>query len=138
MIKSHSDDPNVAEAAQAALSIINKTLEALPKAESYDYGGQQLKLDEYGVCTQCTTPIAEAQAAETALRAAAEKTEDETVREHLEIAAQLLHHEAQAAMLRAELHNGQSTEPILNRLLGFLYDRKVHDTYEHSHHGDQN
>jgi hypothetical protein len=137
MIKTHSDDPDVRKAAKTALGIINEVLGELAKAETYDYGGHILKVGEYGVCTICSGAIAETQAAERALLERAKKVEDETVREHLDIAAQLFRSEAASAMLRAELHNGQATEPILNRILGFLYDRHVPDQYTHSHHGAQ-
>ncbi len=43
--------------------------------------------------------------------------------------------EAEAAKIRAELHNGQGSERIINRILGFLHDRDIHDSYSHSHHG---
>ncbi len=137
MIKTHSDDPDVKAAAVEAQGIINDVLNNLPKAETYDYGGHQLKVGEFGVCPVCSGAIAEAQAAEKALRERGKTIEDETVREHLDIAAQLLGSEAASAIVRAELHNGQATEPILNRILGFLYDRHVPDDYTHSHHGDQ-
>jgi hypothetical protein len=135
MIKPHSDDPDVKQAASDALDIINEALGSLPKAESFDYGGHTLKIGEYGVCTTCTTPIAEAQAAEGALLERAQATEDETIKEHLELAAQLFRTEAEAATLRAELHNGVGTEQILNRILGFEYERHIGDDYHHSHHG---
>jgi len=137
MIKSHSDDPDVKQAAEDALIIINEVLGSLPKAETYDYGGHDLKLGEYGVCTMCATPIAEAQAAERGLLERAKKIEDETVREHIEMAAQLFHADAQLATLRAELHNGSGTEAILNRILGFEYDHHIGEDYHHSHHGGQ-
>jgi hypothetical protein len=135
MIKKYSDDPDVAHAAGQALEIIQKTLAELPKAETFDYGGHNLKLGEYDVCTRCTSPIAEAQAAERALLARAQTIGDETVREHLEVAAQLFHAEAEAATIRAELHNGHNTEAILNVLLGHEYARQINDDYQHSHHG---
>ncbi|HSX43652.1 MAG TPA: hypothetical protein VLF59_06245 [Candidatus Saccharimonadales bacterium] len=133
MIKPHSDDPDVTHAAGEALKIIQKTLTALPKAETFDYGGHMLKLGDYGLCDRCTSPIAEAQAAEATIRTEMELTDDDTIREHLEVAADLFHAEAQAATLRAELHNGHATEPILDSVLGFLYDRQVHDDYWHHH-----
>lgn len=135
MIKQHSDDPDVRQAAKDALSIIDDVLTGLPKAEMFDYGGHNLKLDEYGVCTACTTPIAEAQAAERALHARAETLDDETVKAHLNLAAQLLHVDAEAATIRAEFHNGAGSEAILNRLLGYEYDRRVGEDYHHTHHG---
>lgn len=137
MIKKHSDDPDVSAAAKEALDILNEVLSGLPKAETYDYGGHILKVGEYGVCTACTTPIAEAQAAEKALCDKSETLEDATVKEHLDLAAQLFHAEAEAAKLRAELHNGFGSEQILNRVLGFEYDRHIGDDYHHSHHGGQ-
>jgi hypothetical protein len=133
MIKKYSDDPNVREAAAAALQIIDTTLAKLPKATDFDYGGHELKLGDYDVCERCTSPIAEAQAAEQTLRTEAELMDDETIKEHLELAADLFHAEAEAAILRAELHNGQGTEPILNRILGYIYERQINDDYHHSH-----
>jgi len=135
MIKTHSDDPDVADAARQALDIINQTLGQLPKAGSFDYGGHELKIGEYQVCEQCTTPIAEAQAAEKALRARAAQLEDETVKEHLTLAADLFASEAKSATIRAELHNGHGSENILNKLLAYQYERRVGDEYRHSHHG---
>lgn len=137
MIKKHSDDPNVQEAAAQALNIINTTLEKLPKADTFDYGGHILRLGEYGVCERCSAPIAEAQAAERTLRIEMELIDDPTIKEHLELAAKLFHLEAEAATIRAEFHNGHGTEPIVNRILGFLYDRNVHDDYQHNHTGGQ-
>jgi hypothetical protein len=135
MIQTHSDDPNVAEAAATALQIINDTLAQLPKADVFDYGGHNLKIGEYGVCATCTTPIAEAQTAQNALHAAAERTADPTIKEHLQLASEFFRREAEEAVLRAELHNGHGTEPILNRLLGYQFERGIHDDYHHSHHG---
>jgi len=135
MIKTHSDDPDVVEAAQAALDIINRTLAALPKANGFDYGGHDLKLGEYDMCLLCTTPIAEAQAAEHALANAAHASKDDTVREHLQLAADFFALEASAAIVRAELHNGLGTEPIIDRLLGYQFERGIHDDYQHSHAG---
>lgn len=134
MIKTHSDDPDVAHAANVAAGIINDVLAALPKAETFDYGGHILKIGDYNVCEQCTIPIAEAQATEQALRKKADELNDETVKEHLNLAADLFQKEAEAAVIRAEFHNGQGTEQILNRLLGFQYDRHIGDDYQHSHH----
>lgn len=137
MIKTHSDDPDVKQAAQDALDIVNEVLGSLPKAETFDYGGHNLKLSEYGVCSACTTPIAEAQATERALTERAQTVDDETVREHLELAARFFHTDAEAAIIRAEFHNGISTEQILNRILGFEYERHIGEDYHHSHHGGQ-
>jgi hypothetical protein len=137
MIKTHSDDPDVAAAAADALNIVTEVLNGLPKAESFDYGGHQLKLGEYDVCTDCSTSIAEAQAAANALHERAEGIDDPVIKEHLELAAHLLHLEAEAAVVRAEFHNGHGTEPILNVLLGFAYDRKIHDDYSHNHEAEQ-
>jgi hypothetical protein len=134
MIKKHSDDPDVTQAARLAHDIINETLSNLPPAEAFDYGGHVLKLGEYDVCTHCSTPIAEAQAAEQALRAQAEQLDDDTIKEHLALAAELFRLEAETAIVRAEFHNGHGTERILNRLLGFEYERHVGDDYQHSHH----
>ena len=135
MIKKHSDDPSVTDAAAKALDIITQTLTNLPKAESFDYGGHRLHIGEYDVCGQCTTPIAEAQTAEQALRAAAHNLDDETIKEHLILAADLLKVESQAAVVRAELHNGHGTEGILDKLLAYQYERGIGDSYQHSHHG---
>jgi hypothetical protein len=137
MIKPQSDDPDVEQAAKDALGIINEVLAGLPKAEMYDYGGHELKIGEYGTCTACTIPIAEAQAAENALREKMKTVEDETIQEHLELAAQLFHGEAEAATIRAKFHNGAGTEQILNRVLGYEYDRHIGEDYHHSHHGGQ-
>jgi hypothetical protein len=135
MIKTHSDDPDVQKAAEHALDVINTTLAKLPKAESFDYGGHRLKIGEYGVCSRCTTPIAEAQAAEAVLRTEMDLIDDDTIREHLELAARLFHLEAEAATVRAEFHNGKGTEAILNRILGFEYERHIGEEYQHSHNG---
>lgn len=133
MIKTHSDDPNVALAAEHAATIINETLAQLANADSFDYGGHDLKIGEYEVCATCTRPIAEAQQACAALLVAADNTEDPVIKEHIHLAAQLFKIEAEAAIVRAEFHNGHGTEPILNSLLGFLYDRGVRDEYDHNH-----
>jgi len=135
MIKKHSDDPDVAAAAAEALKLIKQTLDGLPKAKTFDYGGHTLRLGEYDVCSTCTTPIAEAQAAHRALQDQAEKTDDETVKEHLVMAADFFRLEAETAAVRAELHNGHGTEPILNRLLAYQFERGIHDDYHHSHRG---
>ena len=134
MIKKYSDDPDVADAAQRALTIIDETLSSLSAAKEFDYGGHELKIGDYDVCTYCTTAIAEAQAAEKALLAKGEALDDATVKEHLQLAAKLFHLEAEAAIVRAEFHNGHGTEQILNRLLGFSYERHIGDDYQHSHH----
>lgn len=137
MINTHSEDPDVELAARDALDIINEELAKLPIAQTFDYGGHNLKVGEYEVCTACTTPIAESQAVEVALRERAQHIEDETIREHVELAAQLFHIESELATIRAEFHNGVNTEQILNRLLGFEYDRHIGEDYHHSHHGGQ-
>lgn len=137
MIKTHSDDPDVEHAAVQALDIITETLGRLPKAETFDYGGHNLKIGDYDVCERCTVPIAEAQAAAQAITARAEKETDQTVKEHLALAAQLFHLEAEAAIVRAQLHNGHGTEDILNKLLAYQYERHIGDDYQHSHHGGQ-
>ena len=134
MIKTHSDDPDVEHAANIAYDIIQEVLLSLPKAETFDYGGHYLHVGEYQVCSDCTSSIAEAQQAENALKNKAEQIEDSVVKEHLLLAAELFHHEAESAQLRAEFHNGKGTEKILNDILGFIYDRKIDDDYEHSHH----
>ena len=137
MIKTHSDDPNVADAAKQALDIINSTLAELPQASRFDYGGHDLTLGEYNVCRQCTMPIAEAQAAEHALHNVAQACKDDTVREHLQLAADFFALEASAAVVRAELHNGHGTEAIIDRLLGYQFERGIHDDYQHSHHAGE-
>jgi hypothetical protein len=135
MIQKQSDDPDIEAAAHEALEVVQRTLSGLPKAETFDYGGHNLKLGEYGLCVRCTSPIAEAQQAHKKLLEAAERITDQTVKEHVVLAASLFEVEAEAAKIRAELHNGRGTEKLLNALLGFLYDRDVHDDYEHSHSG---
>lgn len=137
MIKKHSDDPNVSAAAGHAAKIITDALSRLPKADSYDYGGEQLKLGEYDVCVTCATAIAEAQQASRALNNSAASVEDPVIKEHILLAAQLFDTEANSAVIRAELHNGHNTEPILNNLLGYLYDRNVRDDYSHNHERGQ-
>jgi hypothetical protein len=134
MIKQHSDDPDVEAAANKALKLIQKALADLPEAKTFDYGGHILHLGEYDVCKTCTSPIAEAQQAANTVAELAANEHDETVKEHLEIAAQLFRTEAEAAIIRAELHNGRGSEKILNTVLGYLYDHQVHDEYKHSHH----
>lgn len=138
MIQTHSEDPDVAAAAHTALELIDTTLKSLPAASEFDYGGHMLKLGEYDVCTTCTKPIAEAQAAERALRDQLEKTDDQIIREHLELAVTFFHAEAAAAEVRAELHNGHNTEAIIDRLLGYQFERGIHDDYQHNHHTGQN
>jgi hypothetical protein len=133
MIKKQSDDPDVEHAARTALEILEQTLSSLNKAETFDYGGHQLHLGEYGVCDVCTSPIAEAQAANLALVSVAEQQQDQVVREHLILAAKLFKLEADAAVVRAEFHNGLGTEPILNYILGYEFERSIHDQYIHSH-----
>lgn len=135
MIKKQSDDPDVEAAAHQAADIVEETLKDLPKAESFDYGGHNLLLGEYDVCTRCTAPIAEAQAAHQKLLERASTTTDPVVKEHVELAARLFELEAKAAEVRAELHNGQGSERIVNALLGYLYNRGIHDSPDHSHHG---
>jgi len=135
MIKTHSDDPDVAQAAADAASVIQNTLSKLPAVETFDYGGHVLKITDYGLCERCTRPIAEAQAAAQALKTAAAKLDDATIKEHVDLAAQLFTAEAEAATVRAELHNGKGSENILNNLLAYQYDRGIHEEYSHSHHG---
>lgn len=135
MIKKQSDDPDVAVAAEQAANIVRDIVGSLPKPHSFDYGGHTLKLDDYGMCTRCTAPIAEAQQAAHALQQKAEATQDPTVAEHIQLAADLMRLETQAAVIRAELHSGQQSEQIVNDLLGFIYHRSIHDTYDHSHRG---
>ena len=132
-----SVDPDVAVAADQALAIIDEVLGKLKPAETFDYGGHMMRIGDYGVCEVCTRPIAEAQQAHFALMHRAEKNDDPAVREHIEVAANLLKHEAEAAIIRAQLHNGVGSEKIVNKLLGFIHDRNVHDTYDHSHHQGQ-
>jgi hypothetical protein len=133
MIKKHSDDPNVESAAITALGIIQATLESLPNATDFDYGGHTLHIGEYEVCATCTQPIAEAQQAATALKHNANTADDSIVKEHIELAAKLFQSEAESAIIRAEFHNGFGTEKILNFLLGFQYEHGIHDDYHHSH-----
>ena len=133
MIKKQSDDPDVEKAAHRALAMLDDALNQLPIAATYDYGGHIMRLDEYGMCTRCTSPIAEAQAARDALLHKTQQTDDDTVKEHLELAAELFRLEAEAAKIRAELHNGRGSEKILNSILGFIYNRSIHDSYDHSH-----
>lgn len=135
MIRSNSDDPDVEYAAAKAADIINDTLAELPRADTFDYGGHFISIGEYGVCEQCTRPIAEAQAAHEALEMRSAHSDDSEIREHLETAAQLFKLEADAAIIRAELHNGLGSEKIINQINGFLHERNVGDSYEHSHHG---
>jgi hypothetical protein len=134
MIKPHSDDPDVAAAAAQASEIVKRVLSALPPAETYDYGGHNLRIGEYGVCERCTRPIAEAQQAANALYKEAGEIDDEEVGEHLALAITLFAKEAETALLRAELHNGENSEDILNQVLGFIYDRHIGDAYDHTHH----
>jgi hypothetical protein len=135
MIKKHSDDPDVAKAASIAAEIVKNTLASLGTADTFDYGGHEMHIGEYDVCQTCTRPIAEAQAAEAALRAVSEKEENDTVRAHIEEAIKLFKLEAEVAQVRAELHNGENTEAILNAALGHIYERKIFDEYHHSHTG---
>ena len=135
MIRPHSDDPDVLQAAHLAADIIAAILNNLPPAETFDYGGHELQIGQYDVCARCTKPIAEAQAAEQALRDMASQLEDDTIREHVELAAELFRTEGAAAVIRAQFHNGHGTEKILNRLLGFQHDRQINDDYQHSHAG---
>jgi hypothetical protein len=137
MIKKHSDDPDTRAAAHASAEIVAKILKELPKAEEYDYAGHEMHLGDYGVCERCTSPIAEAQQAGIALAAAADNETDPLVQEHVALAVELLSLEARAAEIRAELHNGQGSEAILNTVLGFLYERGIQDAYDHSHHAGQ-
>jgi hypothetical protein len=135
VINKQSNDPDVALAAKQALEIINSELDKLPVAESFDYGGHMLKIGEYGVCEVCTRPIAEAQQAHDALMKSVEKLDDPEIREHIELAAELFKLESDAAVIRAELHNGLGSEKIIDRLNGFKHDRKISDDYNHSHQG---
>ncbi|HSW65785.1 MAG TPA: hypothetical protein VLI54_01440 [Bacillota bacterium] len=137
MIKKQSDDPDVEVAAHQALGMIDDALNTMPVAATYDYGGHIMRLDEYDMCTRCTGPIAEAQAAHDALLHKAQQTSDDTVKEHIELAAELFRVEAEAAKLRAELHNGHGTEKILNSILGFIHNRTIHDSYDHSHNAQR-
>lgn len=134
MIKKHSDDPDVEQAARDALLVVRQVISDLPEAKMFDYGGHNLALGEYDVCTRCTKPIAEAQQVSKVLQEKAEVTSDPVVKEHLELAARLFQLEAESAIVRAELHNGHGSEQILNELLSFQYQRNIHDDYDHSHH----
>lgn len=133
MIKTRSDDPNIKLAASQASNIIRETLTALPLAESYNYGGHIIKIGEYDVCKQCATSIAESQQAYNAIARRNDSIEDPVIKEHLEIAMNLLKATAESSIVRAELHNGQGAEDILNELLAFNYNRKIDETYNHSH-----
>jgi hypothetical protein len=133
MIKKHSDDPDVKLAAHQALELVQELLISLPIATKFDYGGHELNIGEYEVCDTCTSSIAEAQQAYLALVKKAEQLQDAVIKEHLMLAAKLFKLEAEAAIVRAEFHNGVDTEPILNTILGFQYDRSIHDDYKHSH-----
>ena len=133
MIQKQSDDPDVEAAAQHTLQIVREALAGLPEAKMFDYGGHNLAVGEYGVCIRCTTPIAEAQQAQHALLEAAAVAQDEVVKEHLALAGELMRLEAAAAQIRAEFHNGHGSEKILNELLAFIYNRAIHDSYDHSH-----
>jgi hypothetical protein len=133
MIKTHSDDPDIEHAANVAYEQIDTALKSLPKANSYDYGGHYLNIGEYDVCAYCATAIAEAQQAQHIIEEISNKSDDPTVKEHLDIAAELFRTEAEAAVIRAELHNGHGTEKILNTILRFNYDRNINDSYQHSH-----
>ncbi len=137
MIRKHSDDPDVEAAAHQALITVEAVLHNLPKADIFDYGGHDMHLGDYDVCTRCTSPIAEAQQAFHELHEKAEVVDDALVKEHLELAADLLRLEASAAAIRAELHNGQGSEKILNQLLGFIYERHIHDSYDHTHNNGE-
>jgi hypothetical protein len=137
MIKKHSDDPDARAAAHTAADIVARALKDLPKADEYDYAGHEMHLGDYGVCERCTSPIAEAQQAGIALATAAEKETDPLVTEHLSLAVELFSLEARAAEIRAELHNGQGSEAILNTVLAFLYERNIQDSYDHSHHSGE-
>ncbi|HEY4963272.1 MAG TPA: hypothetical protein VIH90_01065 [Candidatus Saccharimonadales bacterium] len=134
MIKTHSDDPDVEQAANVAYDIIEQVLGSLPAAETFDYGGHDLQVGEYEVCSNCTKAIAEAQQAKEALQTKAGEIEDTVIKEHLNLAADLFQKEAEAAIIRAKFHNGKGTEKILNTLLGFQFDRKIQEDYQHSHH----
>jgi hypothetical protein len=135
MIQKQSDDPDVEAAAHRAAEIVTQVLGGLPKAESFDYGGHDLHLGEYEVCTRCTSPIAEAQQARKQLLDTASNEDDPVVKEHLELVAELFAVEAKVAEIRAELHNGQGSEIMLNQVLGFIHGRAIHDQYDHSHNG---
>ena len=133
MIRTHSDDPDVETAAVDAAAIVKQILGDLAPAKIFDYGGHILTIGEYEVCSRCTVPIAEAQQAHQKLLERASETSDSVVKEHLELVAELFRLEAAAAEIRAELHNGHGSEQILNTTLGFMYDRNIHDDYNHSH-----
>jgi hypothetical protein len=137
MIRTHSDDPDVAAAAAEAAVIVRGVLAGLQPATSFDYGGHILEIGQYGVCTRCTQPIADAQVAARALLDKADSLEDDLVAEHVELAGELMKLEAHAAEIRAELHNGANSEPIIDALLGHIHDHAIHDTYEHNHASGQ-
>jgi hypothetical protein len=133
MIQKHSEDPDVSAAAVKAGEIIKEILDSLAPAKHFDYGGHDMKLDDYHMCRDCTMPIAEAQQAARALAEKAETITDDTVKEHVQQAAALMRLEAESAEVRAELHNGRGSEAIVNELLGYIYHRDIHDKYGHSH-----
>ncbi len=135
MIRAKSDDPDVSAAAADANAIVRQVLSTIHHAETFDYGGHMLRLGEYDICKRCTGPIATAQLAYRELTTRADQIANQTVKAHVERAAELFRLEAEAAKVRAEFHNGDGTELILNDMLGFLYDHDVHDSYDHSHHG---
>lgn len=124
---------DVARAAQQAQALIKQALEKLPKATEYDYGGHQLAVSQYKVCQRCTAAIAEAQQAYYAIRTLTNEAADGLIKEHLDIAADVMQAEAEIAKKRAMLHGGQSSEGILNVLLEFIHQRNIHDAYDHSH-----
>ncbi len=132
-MNTRSNDPDVSSAAARAAADIAHVLESLPAATRYDYGGHFLSLDDYSVCQQCTGSIAEAQQAAVAVQTLIEKSTDPVLIEHYEIAAEILQAEAFIAKRRAMLHGGHGSEPILNGLLGFIHERHIHDSYDHSH-----
>lgn len=134
-IHKSSIDPDMEMAAGQALAIINEVLDSLKQAETFDYGGHMLHIGEYDVCRQCTIPIAEAQQAQFALMHRAEKIDDPAIREHVDLASELMKKEAETAIIRAELHNGQGSEKIIDALNKFKHERHIHDDYSHSHHG---
>ncbi len=132
------DNQLVVQAAQHAESLIRKELASLPQATKYAYGGHDMVVTDYKSCQNCTLAIAEAQQAYLAIYALAHDSDDQLVKQHLDLAASLLEAEAEIARMRAMLHGGKASEGILNALLEFIHDRNIHDSYEHSHHkGEQ-
>lgn len=137
MTNKYSEQTKITAAAKEAAEIVKQVLKTLSAAKTFDYGGHELKLGDFDMCVECTRSIAEAQQSYAALMKKTKTLEDETVKEHVELAAELMKLEADAAVIRAELHSGHGSEPIINELLGFIYNRNIHDKPEHFHQGKE-